>query len=325
MPFYAPPLVVLLPLTRRFFGQYFMLALFRPLGCFIYYCPLLLYLPTLLFVLTNITYSQNSTTPTVDTDKRSTKPPKNHDKSIPPSCRRAGVQTARELLAEENMLMDLDFETTTNKETPFTKDAEKPNKTPTTPTSEDGEGITPYQRPPRDPSPSGTSVLSEELPNHVYEDLCGYWRSYSYFHSRVRIFEGFATDGPFPTITSLQFQEDPQTGLTRKYSEELNEATRNFKEKICNIHARNFEHLATNELMKIKTLTTEATNIYGESVVKDTLQRARAHAFNKAREIKRLKKHNKNRRNNASREAHKRIRSPSRSRSCERKQRNKRD
>ena len=220
--------------------------------------------------------------------------------------------------------MLMDFETAkTTKQTPIndTPQDERPN----TPTSEDEEGITPYQQPLKDPSPSGASVVSEELPNHVYGDLCGYWRSHSYFHSRVRIFEGFATDGPFPAITSIQFKEDPQTGLTRKYSDELNEAIRSFKKKIRKIHARNFEHLVTNELIKINALTTEATEIYGESVVQNALKRARAHAFNKAREIKRLKNRSKNRTSHTSREPQKRIISPSRGRSRERRQRNKRD
>ena len=165
--------------------------------------------------------------------------------------------------------------------------------------------------------------MSEELSNRAYGDLCGYWRSHPYFHSRVRIFEGFASDGPFPAITSIQFKEDPQRGLTRKYSEELNEAIRDFKEKICQIHARNFKHLATNELIKINA--TEATEIYGEPVVQNPLKRAWAHALNKAREIKRLKNRSKNRTSHTIREPQKRISSPSRARSQERRQGNKRD
>ena len=199
----------------------------------------------------------------------------------------------------------MDFETTkTTKETPIN---ETQDERPSIPTSEDEEGITPYQQPPRDPSPSGASVVSEELPNHVFGDLCGYWQSHSYFHLRVRIFEGFAMNGTLPAITSIQLKEDPQTGLRRKYSDELNKAIRNFKEKICQIHARNFEHLASNELIKINTLTTEATEIYGESVVQNTLKRARAHAFNKAREIKCFKKRSKNRTSHTSREPQKRA------------------
>ena len=220
--------------------------------------------------------------------------------------------------------MLMNFETTKTapiNETPINEMQQ--DKRPNTPASEDKEWIRPYQQPPRDPSPSGASVVSEELPNHVYGDLCSYWRSHSHFHSRVRIFEGFAMDGPFPAITSIQFKEDPQTGLTRKYSEELNKAIRDFKGKICQIHDRNLKHLATNELIKINTLTTKATEIYDESVVQNALKGARAHALNKAREIKRLKNQSRNRTSQTSREPQKRIRSPSRGRSRERRQQNK--
>ena len=98
-----------------------------------------------------------------------TKPPTKNNKPIPPSCRRAGVLTAGELLAEESMLMD--FETTkTTKGTPINETQQ--DKTQSTPTSEeDEEGITPYQQPPKDPSPSGASVVSEELPNRVWGSL----------------------------------------------------------------------------------------------------------------------------------------------------------
>ena len=74
--------------------------------------------------------------------------------------------------------------------------------------SEDEEHLTPYQRPPRDPSPEDVQQPSTEIPNHLFEDLCGHWRSHSYYTSRVRIFQGFAADGPFPSLTGFQLRED---------------------------------------------------------------------------------------------------------------------
>ena len=71
---------------------------------------------------------------------------KNNAKSIPPSCRRAGVQTAGELLAEETTLMDYQEGQTTSSATdrwdqriPLIK------QTPTTSDEEDGS-VTSYQK-----------------------------------------------------------------------------------------------------------------------------------------------------------------------------------
>ncbi len=198
-----------------------------------------------------------------------------------------------------------------------------PTRIPSTAEEDEDEMLAPYQEPAnnRDSSPSRTPELSNKLPNHIYEDLCNYWRSHSYYQSRIRIFEGFATDGPFPSITSLQFQSDPQTGLTRKFADELEQQTRQYKEKICTIHAKNFAHLATSELEKINALVHEANTIYDHALVQDALKRAREHAFNKARETKRRK--HRNRTNNTN-NGDKRRRSPSRGRSREKRHRNQR-
>ena len=256
----------------------------------------------------------------LDTDKRPIDK-KNNAKSIPPSCRRAGVQTAGELLAEETTLMDYQEGQTTSSATdrwdqriPLIK------QTPTTSDEEDGS-VTSYQKPPKETLLSGTPEpdLSSNLPGHVYEDLYGYWRSHSYYQSRARIFEAFATDGPFPSVTSFNFMDDPQTGLTRKFVDELEVATRNFKKKICRIHAKNYEHLATTELKKINTLLQEAKSIYDATLVQDTVKRAREQVFTNTREIKRQKNKNKNRTSDQA----KRRRSPSRGRSRKRKQRTK--
>ena len=120
---------------------------------------------------------------------------------------------------------------------------------------------------------------------------------------------------PFPSLTSFQFREDPHTGITRKCSAELDEATQNFKERICEIHAKNYTSLATNELTKINALMSEAGEIFDETKLRETLQEAKKHAFNKAREIRRRKNQNKQKEKNAS----KRKRSPSRGRSRERR------
>ena len=66
-------------------------------------------------------------------------------------------------------------------------------------------------------------------------------------------------------------------------------ATRKFKETICRIHAKNYQHLATNEIKKINTLVQEAKTIYNNTLIQETLQRAREQALNNAREIKRQK------------------------------------
>ena len=114
---------------------------------------------------------------------------------IPPSCRKAGVQTTTELLKEENILMDNHEEITTD------TDVEKQLNRPISPTKEipttSDDDITPYQKPAKEPLLNGTPVpdLSDDLPDHMYEDLYGYWRSHSHYQSRVRIFEGFAADG----------------------------------------------------------------------------------------------------------------------------------
>ena len=111
--------------------------------------------------------------------------------------------------------MDYQEEQTTNKV--VEEQLNRPvNETPTT--SDNETTITPYQKPAnKEPLPSGTPVpdLSDDLPDHVHEDLYGYCRSHSYYQSRVRILEGFATDGPIPSVTSFNFKEDPRTGLTR--------------------------------------------------------------------------------------------------------------
>ena len=142
------------------------------------------------------------------------------------------------------------------------------SRTKEIPTTSDDD-ITPYQKPAKEPLLNGTPVphLSDDPPDHVYEDLYGYWRSHSHYQSRVRILEGFATDGPFPSITSFGFKEDPQTGLTRKFVDELEVATMNFKETICQIHANNYQHLATNEIEKINTLVHEAKTIYSNTLI----------------------------------------------------------
>ena len=247
---------------------------------------------------------------------------------IPPSCRAAGVLTAGELRAEETQMMECDEanKSATTDERQTTSLSSSPTKEAVS-TSEDEETIRPYQKHrTKDPKRSGTPVadLSDDLPGHLYEDLCGYWRSHSYYQSRIRIFEGFATDGPFPSITSFQFKEDPQTSPTRKFADQLDSATRSFKETICKIHASNYEHLATNELAKINTLVKEANTMYDNTLVQDTVKRAKIHAFNKAREIRRLKNKKKNRSNenhNNENNRDKRRRSPSRGRSRERKRR----
>ena len=221
---------------------------------------------------------------------------------IPPGCRRAGVQTASELLAEEATLMD--YEEHSDKRNISTSEHEL---------SVDEEPIPPHQQPRIEPP---TPIeLSTDIPKHIYEDLCGYWRSHSYFQSRVGIFEGFATDGPFPSVANFNFQDDPQTGLTRKFASELNDATQTYKEKICKIHARNYGHLATNELNKINSLLAEARELYDNKLLKETLQRAKIDAFNKAREIRRRKNSNQKKR--------KHTRSPSRGRSRESRRRSK--
>ena len=182
--------------------------------------------------------------------------------------------------------------------------------TPPTTTSSDEE-ITSYQKQPCEDLSPEEKPLSDDIPNHLFEDLCGYWRSHSYYQSRIRIFEGFATDGPFPSVTSFRFQDNPQTGLTRKFVAELDGAVQAFKEEICRIHSRNFTHLAVNEIKKINALTAEAKQLYNTKLGQETVQRARTHAFYKARENRRQK----NKKNQKQR------RSPSRGGSRERRPR----
>ena len=236
--------------------------------------------------------------------------PKKTTTTIPPACRSAGVLTASELRIEESILMDCDHTTIPDSQEKETNNKKEP---PAASSSEDEDRIPPYQK--RRKETKDTSPGSTEIPNHLFEDLCGHWRSHSYYMSRVRIFQGFATDGPFPSLTSFQFREDPHTGLTRKCSAELDEATQNFKERICEIHAKNYTSLATNELTKINALMSEAGEIFDETKLRETLQEAKKHAFNKAREIRRRKNQNKQKEKNAS----KRKRSPSRGRSRERR------
>ena len=133
--------------------------------------------------------------------------------------------------------------------------------------------------------------LLDDFADHVYEDLHGYWQPHSYYQSRARIVERFPTGGPFPSLTSFNSKEDPQTSLTRKFVDELQVATRNFKEKT---YAKYYQHLATNKLKKINTLVQEAKAIYNNMLVQDTLQRTREQAFNNAREIKQKQKQNQN-------------------------------
>ena len=158
-------------------------------------------------------------------------------------------------------------------------------------------------------------MTNEEIPDHLFEDLCGHLQSESYYRSRVAVFEGFARDGPFPSITHLRFdQEDPSTGLTMTYANNLEEITKKFKKDICTIHANNFNHLANIEQNKINNLIKTASEIFDENAVQETLKRAKIHAFDKAREIRRNKNRNRNQNNN------KRRRSPSRGRERERRQ-----
>ena len=98
---------------------------------------------------------------------------------------------------------------------------------PAASSSEDEDQITPYQK--RLKETEDTTQKETGIPNHLFEDLCGHWRSHSYYRSRVRIFRGFAADGPFPSLTSFQFREDPHTGLTRKCSAELDEPHKNLR------------------------------------------------------------------------------------------------
>ena len=197
--------------------------------------------------------------------------------------------------------------------TPECQEKESHKDSPAASSSEDEDQITPYQK--RLKKTEDTTQKETEIPNHLFEDLCGHWRSHSYYRSRARIFQGFAADGPFPSLTSFQFREDPHTGLTRKCSAELDEATQKFKERICEIHAKNYANLATNEITKINALISEAGEIFDERKLHETLQEAKIHAFNKAREIRRRKNQNKNKEKNAL----KRKRSPSRGRSRERR------
>ena len=108
----------------------------------------------------------------LDTDKR---PIAKNNNLILPSCRKAGVQTAAELLAEENNLMDYQEEPTSEEELnrPITE-------TPTT--SDDETTIAPYQKPAKEPLLTGNQVpdLSDDLPDHVDEDLYDYSYIISY-------------------------------------------------------------------------------------------------------------------------------------------------
>ena len=178
------------------------------------------------------------------------------------------------------------------------------------------ESITSYQIPQPDPKEPTTN----EIPDHLFEDLCSHLQSKSYYDSRVAVFEGFERDGPFPSITHLKFdQDDPSTGLTMTFASALGEKTKQFKKDICLIHAKNFHHLAEIEQNKITTLIKTANEIFDPKAVEETLKRAKIQAFNKAREIRRNK--NKRRNHNNPQGGNKRRRSPSRGRERERQQR----
>ena len=126
----------------------------------------------------------------------------------------------------------------------------------------------------------------------------------------MAVFEGFAWDGPFPSITHLQFdQSDPSAGLTMKYASELEEKTKNFKKDISRIHANNYKHLAEIKHKKLDSLLKTENNLFNPVEVEKTLKRAKIEAYDEAREIRRNK--NKNKRSNYNQERNKRRRSPS--------------
>ena len=184
------------------------------------------------------------------TDEQTNKRKKSPN-AVPPACCKAGVQTARELIIEETMLMD--YEEPNTEETRNEAEIEKHDHTSTAENSEDEEPVTPFQVH-RDTSPSlhepSEQLLSDDVPTHIFGDLSGYWRSHSYFRSRVQILQGFAENGPFPSITNFRFQDDPHTGPTRKCARELDDATQKYKETICKVHARNYASLAVGEIPK---------------------------------------------------------------------------
>ena len=174
------------------------------------------------------------------------------------------------------------------------------------------EEITSYQIPREISFPEETA---DNIPDHLCKDLRSHLQSKLHYESRVAVFEGFARDGPFPSITHLQFdQSDPSAGLTMKYANasELEEKTKNVKKDIWMIHANNYKHLAEIEHKKLESLLNTANDLFNPVEVEKTLKRAKIEAYNKAREIRRNK--NKNERRNNNQEGNKRRRSPSRER-----------
>ena len=172
------------------------------------------------------------------------------------------------------------------------------------------EEITSYQIPREISSPEETA---NSVPDHLCEDLRSHLQSKLCYESWVAVFEGFARDGPFPSITHLQFdQSDPSAGLTMKHNSKSEEKNKELQKDICMIHANNYKDLAEIEHKKLDSLLKTANDLFNPVEVEKTLKRAKIKSYNKARQIRRNE--DKNKRCNNNQEGNKRRRSPSRER-----------
>ena len=143
--------------------------------------------------------------------------------------------------------------------------------------------------PTRTPSPDLDLDLTPD-PLFLGDELTTAYSNYLYFRSRIPIFQGFADNGPFPSMTTILFPTDPHNGLSRSCSDRLDVLIRNLKVDICNLHAENYEDMAKTKWREINTLINNAKTAFGEEQINEIVIQSKQRAFNKAQLLKRNRK-----------------------------------
>ncbi len=127
-------------------------------------------------------------------------------------------------------------------------------------------------------------------PLFLGDELFTPYSNYLYFRSRIPIFEGFADNGPFTSMTTLLFPIDPHNGLSRSCLDRLDVLIKNLKINICNLHAKNYEETAKKKWREIYTLINDANTTFREDQINEIVVEAKQKALNKAQLLKRNRK-----------------------------------